>query len=417
VLGSIVPGLGTGLGAALGAGVGVGFMLSDVQRLMASIDRMINTAMLPTDTWFCNKTNDFISFTSMAAKTVSVNMTYRTVYNADANTTIPIAHRFIKGMADFRDGLNSIVQYLPASLRQSKIIQSVTTYKTLPLAVNSQQLSVSDISNSNVSLTNTNKTDGSLALTFKNNATTTQSFTFKLNYSNTGFGTFSKVIDASVAADTTPPCAITCPATVTDINGNVYNVVKIGCQCWTKENLKTTRFDDGSDVTEENDSATWAQNYLSGTFNSGTFTPAWCYYNQNAANNVDYGKLYNWYTVAGPRNVCPAGWHVPSKDEWTILTDYLGYDEPGTKMKTTALWNNSNGTNTSGFSATPGGYRYPLGTFDAFGLDASWWSSTPSIADTTIYAYTLSLYSTSPFTYLNGNIHKSYGLSIRCVKD
>jgi len=194
----IIPGLGSGLGAALGAGVGISLMLSDVQLLMASIDRMVNTAMLPTETWFCNKTNDFVGFTNMAAKTVTVNMTYRTVYNADANTSTPIAQRFIKGMADLRSGLNTIAQYLPASLRQSKIIQSVTNYRTLPLAVNSQQLTVSDISNSNVNLVNTDKTDGILALTFKNNASTDQSFSFKLNYNNSDFGSFTKVIDANI---------------------------------------------------------------------------------------------------------------------------------------------------------------------------------------------------------------------------
>jgi uncharacterized protein (TIGR02145 family) len=415
VFGSILPGLGTGLGAALGAGVGIGLMLSDVQLLMASIDRMVNTAMLPTETWFCNKTNDFVGFTNMAAKTVTVNMTYRTVYNADANTSTPIAQRFIKGMAEFRNGLNTISQYLPASLRQSKIIQSVTTYKTLPLAVNSQQLSVSDLSNNNVTLVNTDKTDGSLALTFKNSATTDQSFSFKLNYNNSDFGTYEKVVDASVSAeDTTPPCATTCPATVTDIDGNVYNVVKIGCQCWTKENLKTTSYADGSAITEKNDSAAWCQNYY-----SGSLTPAWCYYNQDMANNANYGKLYNWYAVADPRNVCPAGWHVPSVNELTTLADFLGGQAgSGSKMKTTTLWSNSNGnaTNSSGFSATPGGYRYSFSPFEFVGINGYWWTSSSSSTSNPL-SFCLRLQGNSDDAYIDGSEDKSMGFSIRCIKD
>jgi uncharacterized protein (TIGR02145 family) len=410
-----IPGLGAGLGAALGAGVGIGFMLSDVQLLMASIDRMVNTAMLPTETWFCNKTNDFVGFTNMAAKTVTVNMTYRTVYNADANTSTSIAQRFIKGMAEFRNGLNTIAQYLPASLRQSKIIQSVTTYKTLPLAVNSQQLSVSDLSNNNVTLVNTDKTDGSLALTFKNSATTAQSFSFKLNYNNSDFGTYEKVVDASVSAeDTTPSCATTCPATVTDIDGNVYNVVKIGCQCWTKENLKTTSYADGSAIVEIQDSTAWANNW-----NTGSNTPAWCYYDKSSSNNANYGKLYNWYAVADPRNVCPAGWHVPSDNEWTILSDTLGgITVAGGKMKTTTLWKNPNtgATNSSGFSATPGGDRMYSAYFFDLGFRVFWWSSSEYSTDNAFLRFIE--YDSQALWGFNGNSSKkNYGYSVRCVKD
>ena len=301
VFGSILPGLGTGLGAALGAGVGIGFMLSDVQLLMASIDRMVNTAMLPTETWFCNKTNDFVGFTNMAAKTVTVNMTYRTVYNADANTSTPIAQRFIKGMAEFRNGLNTISQYLPASLRQSKIIQSVTTYKTLPLAVNSQQLSVSDLSNNNVTLVNTDKTDGSLALTFKNSATTAQSFSFKLNYNNSDFGTYSRIVDATVAVIPQYDTMIT--------DGIMYFAVRVGNRTWTRANLIAKKFNDGTPIQQVEDSLAW----------KATNSPAWCHYMHDAGEDYTCGTLYNWHVVNNSKNVCAVGWHIATRADYQDL--------------------------------------------------------------------------------------------------
>ena len=401
LLGSIVPGLGTGLGAALGAGVGIGFMLSDVQLLMASIDRMVNTAMLPTDSWFCNKTNDFVGFTSMIAKTVNVNMTYRTVYNADANTTIPIAQKFIKGMADFRSGLNTIAQYLPASLRQSKIIQSVTNYKTLPLAVNSQQLSVSDISNNNVTLVNTDKTDGNLALRFKNSSATNQSFSFKLNYSNSSFGSFSRVIDASVSAVSD---------TVTDIDGNVYHTVQVGNQIWLVENLRTSRYRDGSPITTGLVDTLW----------SNAREGAYAILENDMQNDITYGKLYNWYAVADNRGLTPAGWHVPTEDEWNTLLGTYSSDQ----LKATTLWREPNtNNNITGFSALPAGFRaYSSGYFDK-NLGAVWWTSTEINIDNarpkymcysgdSCWAHTFSVNIFSPEFYF-----KPSGYSIRCIKD
>ncbi len=95
--------------------------------------------------------------------------------------------------------------------------------------------------------------------------------------------------------------------TVTDIDGNVYNTVTIGPQVWMQENLKTSRYQDGSAIGEVEDSISWANIY-----NTNSTTPAWCYYGSDAANNATYGKLYNWYAANDPRNVCPAGWHLPT---------------------------------------------------------------------------------------------------------
>jgi uncharacterized protein (TIGR02145 family) len=197
---------------------------------------------------------------------------------------------------------------------------------------------------------------------------------------------------------------------VTDADGNEYQVVQIGNQCWTKENLKTTKFADGSVIPNVTSDDAWIN--LS--------SPAWCNYENNASNGNTYGKLYNWYTVADPRNVCPAGWHVPSDAEWTVLTDYLGGNAvAGVKMKTTSGWNDyngqsGNGTNESGFSGLPGGTRYDdFGTFDSVGSYGYWWSSTE---DATSSAWARYLYYSVGNAYRNYN-YKHYGFSVRCLRD
>jgi uncharacterized protein (TIGR02145 family) len=107
-------------------------------------------------------------------------------------------------------------------------------------------------------------------------------------------------------------------AQVTDIDGNVYKTIKVGTQTWIKENLKTTKYSDGTAIPNVKDNAVWTQLY----------TGAYCWYNNDAATNkVVYGALYNWYAVSatsnGGKNVCPTGWHVPSDAEWTALENYL----------------------------------------------------------------------------------------------
>jgi len=157
--------------------------------------------------------------------------------------------------------------------------------------------------------------------------------------------------------------------TVTDIDGNIYPTVEIGNQCWTKENLKTTKYADGSVITHITSDAQWR------SIKSG----AWSNYGNSLDNDSTYGKLYNWYTVADPRNVCPAGWHVPTDAEWTTLTDFLGGPSvAGGKMKATTGWEapNTGATNESGFSGLPGGYRYwHNGTFNSVGYFGGWWGS------------------------------------------
>ena len=119
---------------------------------------------------------------------------------------------------------------------------------------------------------------------------------------------------------------------------------------------------------------------------------AWCYYDNDPKYGEKYGKLYNWYAVNDPRGLAPKGWHIPTDAEWTELTDYLGGEKKaGAKMKSKKGWGHgNNGTNSSGFSGLPGGYRY-YGYFDGsfknvghFGL---WWSSSEEYPLIAWYCY------------------------------
>lgn len=151
-----------------------------------------------------------------------------------------------------------------------------------------------------------------------------------------------------------PNCCSDCPPTVTDYDGNVYQTVLIGDQCWMMENLKVTHYRNGDPIPHVTDGVTW------GNLTSG----AYCNYNNDEGNVATYGRLYNWYAVDDSRNIAPAGWHVPSDAEWQTLVDYLGGDAvAGGKMKEagTTHWAspNTGATNESGFTALPGGGPRP----------------------------------------------------------
>jgi uncharacterized protein (TIGR02145 family) len=157
---------------------------------------------------------------------------------------------------------------------------------------------------------------------------------------------------------------------VKDIDNNRYEIVTIGTQTWMGENLKTTRYNDGSVIPLiTDDNTAWETASTNGA-------PAYTWYNNDASNLITYGALYNWYAIDtlsnGNKNVCPTGWHVPTDVEWTTLTTYLG---AGGKMKEAGLahWTtpNTGATNESGFAGLPGGYRGTNGTFNDIGGDGS----------------------------------------------
>ena len=196
-------------------------------------------------------------------------------------------------------------------------------------------------------------------------------------------------------------------STVTDIDGNVYNTVTIGTQCWMAENLKTSKYKDGVAIPTGLSNTDW-QNATTG---------AYVIYNDDAANNTTYGKLYNWYAV-NTGKLAPAGWHVPTDAEWTTLTTFLGGESvAGDKMKSTSsLWTPYTGivnTNSSGFSGLPGGYRNYDGTYYTIGDAGTWWSST-EYDTTSAWGRYLSYIGSSAYRY---GPSKAGGFSVRCVKD
>ncbi len=202
------------------------------------------------------------------------------------------------------------------------------------------------------------------------------------------------------------------PTTVTDIDGNVYQTVKIGNQLWMAENLRVTHYRDGSVIPNITEPAAW----------TGLSSGARCYYNNDSAtHDAVYGVLYNGYAITDSRNIAPEGWHVATADDWEALIDTLGgYDMAGGKMKEagTIHWNdpNTGANNTSGFSALPGGYRSGgSGTSVFINEKAYWWSSSVSASNTArMYSYPLS-YDTSEAESVTDGF--KWGFSVRCVKD
>ena len=193
-----------------------------------------------------------------------------------------------------------------------------------------------------------------------------------------------------------------CPETLTvkDIDGNTYNTVQIGRQCWTKENLKVSKYNDGSTIPNVKDDKLWSQ--LS--------TASWSNYNNDPANDV-YGKFYNWYAVDDARELCPTGWHVPKDIEWTTLVDYLGGESvAGGKMRL-------KGTNESGFTALEGGYRTNDGVFTNLTRDAFFWSATANGDNNALTRVLYDISYGNGITRTDYRTLKSYGFSVRCLKD
>jgi len=184
--------------------------------------------------------------------------------------------------------------------------------------------------------------------------------------------------------------------------------VTIGTQVWMTKNLNVSTFRNGDPIPVAKSDEEWIRA-------AENEQPAWCYYGNDPANGAKYGKLYNWYAVNDPRGLAPVGYHIPSDAEWTTLERYLGSEEKaGAKMKSTQGWaEDGNGTNSSGFSGLPGGFRYDDGSFSTIGKFGDWWSCTEL---NTGNAWHCLLF------YGHGNVYrnlndKARGFSVRCLRD
>jgi uncharacterized protein (TIGR02145 family) len=206
-----------------------------------------------------------------------------------------------------------------------------------------------------------------------------------------------------------------------DIDGNIYKTVVIGTQLWMQSDLKTTTYNNNSPIptvtTGPGSDAAWA----------ALTSAACCWYDNNSSYGSTYGLLYNWYAVE-TNMLCPAGWHVPADPEFSALEIFLGMSpieadgvswrgtNQGTQLKSTLTWSPSTGTNSSGFSALAGGYRYGLtGAFFDMGKVSYWWSSTIYPGDATKALYRR-LDSDQPGVYREGVI-KAGGKFVRCLKN
>jgi uncharacterized protein (TIGR02145 family) len=220
----------------------------------------------------------------------------------------------------------------------------------------------------------------------------------------------SIIIPGISLSNHTPPTSGYGP-NITDAENNTYKTVYIGTQQWMAENLKVSKYNDGTTISNITDNTQWSR--LS--------TGAWAYYNNDATNYAKYGKLYNWYAVSpttnGNKNVCPTGWHVPTNAEWTVLTEYLGGESvAGGKLKEvgTTNWNSPNvdATNTSLFTGLPGGGRGDFGYCNQIGSTGHWWSSTEN--GTGGEYRDLRSYNGNAGSY---SFNKEFGLSVRCLRD
>lgn len=213
---------------------------------------------------------------------------------------------------------------------------------------------------------------------------------------------------------------------VTDIDGNTYNSVIIGTQEWMKENLNVSKYSDGTPIPQVTDPTAW----------SNLTTGAWCYYNNDPLIGNTYGKMYNWYAVAGiwqpesspptlaeianRKSLAPSNWNVSSVNDWLSIIDYLGGNSvAGGKMKEAGLnhWYdpNTDATNSSGFTGLPGGYRPASNTNIGQNLSGTghWWCSDYFAP----FAANLFILSWHNGGVVNGTWDTRTGLSVRCLKN
>jgi uncharacterized protein (TIGR02145 family) len=220
----------------------------------------------------------------------------------------------------------------------------------------------------------------------------------------------STILAVSCKKETTEPAP-----EIKDADGNVYTEVKIGNQTWLAENLKATKFRNGDPIPNVTSFSSW----------SDVDFAAYCNYNNDAAIGNAEGRLYNWFVVNDPRNICPPGYHIPNRDEIETLRNFLGGESvAGGKLKMTGetFWTGNTGANnTSGFNGIGAGLRNvdPIADQDFIHrklLGLIWTTSSVTAPGFEHNAFYLHLQA----NIANANIstsHKLNGLSIRCIKD
>jgi uncharacterized protein (TIGR02145 family) len=256
----------------------------------------------------------------------------------------------------------------------------------------------------------TKTTNGSITGSFVSNLTGLTAGTayhvraYATNSAGTGYG--SEIIFSTQIADA-------------DAAPNHYNTVVIGSQVWMAENLKTVTYTGGAPITNITGDGAWA-------LDSVAMTPAYCWYNDDISNKDSHGALYNFWAV-NTGDLCPTGWHVPSDADFKVLESFLGVSNAtidaygwrginqGAQLKSTTGWDTPNGTNTSGFNAVPGGYRYyKTGTSNNLTTIAFYWTSTLDAPPSRAWDRQLL---DSRNDVFRGVIPLGAGKSVRCLKN
>ena len=197
---------------------------------------------------------------------------------------------------------------------------------------------------------------------------------------------------------------------VSDIEGNIYKTIQIGSRNWMAENLRTTKFNDGNAIPLVTSNTDW----------STLTSPGYCWYNNDPAVNKEiYGALYNWSAVTSGK-LCPAGWHLPDRSDFDNLNETAGpAEDAGSNLKEsgTSHWSYPNdATNSTGWTALPGGFRSVDGSFEeSLGLYGFWWLTDELLSPNAIYA--VLSYDNSILSFLDTYENWTNGVSVRCVKN
>lgn len=321
------------------------------------------------------------------------------VFSSNLTGLSPNTTYYIKAFATNSQGTGygTQVSFTTGLLPVAAFIGTPTTINT------GQSVQFTDQSTNSPTSWNWNFGDGGTSIIQNPSHTYSTKGTYNVSLTATnGFGSNTLTKTSYITVNIASP-------TVTDIDGNVYHIVPIGTQEWLVENLKTTKYQDGTTIPNITaDGLSW----------SGLKTGAYCNYNNLESNVEVYGRLYNYYAIIDERKLCMKGWHIPDEDEISDLISFLeGESSAGGMLKeigtTHWLTPNIGATNSSGFTALPGGGRIGSGTFTNIGLKGYYWNSLEKYAFSNLF--TLSFDSNSSIkTY---GYKYSDGYSVRCVKD
>ena len=299
----------------------------------------------------------------------------------------------ISAKNEFGVGSNSFQLSLPKGTYLIQIAANDYTYTTKAISKSNSKTSISFAANENTIKSKPQKVKSGLTTMLYSDGD-------QLLYRGKSGNYTAIVTDRPATSKTTNFDFVECK----DADGNYYATVKIGSQIWMAENLKTTKYNDNVSIPNVTDNATWS------TLSTG----AYCDYNNTPANSAIYGKLYNWHTV-NTGKLAPIGWQMPNNNDWTILYDFLDRKDAANKMRTKL----AGGTNSSGFSILPAGYRYHhTGNFSGINVADTWmtfWSA-EAFDNTSSWGLGTSL-SNGESSAVKSILFKESGYPIRCIKN